>query len=233
MGVVDEFGDVWRVCGAESLGSTSTAERIAVTCYGSLFWAYNTPGCFLWARVLPNGRVYVQKDYKFVRKPIETVAEEIEKRTLDLAIDRLAAVYADPEIFPKASPSKTTIEAETPSQVFGRCGLGLIPAGTNREHGWQRIHDYLRDAPDGKPWLIISPECSALARTLPSLVQDDKNPDDCVGDDYAANALRFLLSARPSPRQIATAKPVYAFGTVGWLKQQDAKDKAQRGLLSR
>lgn len=203
--------------------------------YGACFWGYNSPGCFLWARVLDSGRargrVYIQADYKFTRKPVEDVAKAIKAKSYDLGVPRLTAIYAHPKMFPKANPSKVIIEAETPSESFARHGLPMIPAGSNDAHGWQRVHDYLRDAPDGLPWLIISPDCRTLARTLPSLVQSNTDPDDCDGDTYAAHALRCLLSARPSPHTLAKTKAPYAWGTVGWLRKLD--ERKEIGVLSR
>lgn len=203
---------------------------------GACAFGYNSPGCFLWADVLPSGRVYVRADYKFQRMPIEDVAREIKLRTI--ALDdgaKLSTVYGMPEMFPKARDDKQTgnriAEAESPSEVFARFGVPMYPAGSNHEHGWQRIHDYLRLAPDGDPWLILSPACKTLARTLPSLVQSKTDPDDVDGEAYAAHALRVLLSARPHPSALQTRKTPYAFGTIGWLRERDAAVKP--GVLSR
>ena len=193
---------------------------------GAIWWGFNNPGCFLWARVLESGRVHVVSELKFQKKHIEDVARDIKARTRELEAEKLSSIYGPPDIFPK--PDGPVIEAESPSQTFSRFGVVMIPAGSIEQHGWQRIHDYLRDAPDGKPWLLIAPACQTLIRTLPSLVEHDKDKEDVVGDSYAAHALRVLLSARPHPTQMAKSKKPYAWGTVGWLRDDDKP----RGLLS-
>lgn len=200
---------------------------------GACWFGYNAPGCFLWADVLPNGRVYVRLDYKFQHATVESAALEIQSRTRSLE-SKLTATYAPPEMFPKPkdlkSETRHIIEAESPAETFARYGLPMYPAGSNHAHGWQRIHDYLRNAPDGQPWLMIAPACRALIRTLPSLVQSKTDPDDVAGDDYAAHALRVLLSSRPHPSVLETRKKPYAFGTIGWLRE---RDKKAPGVLAR
>lgn len=204
-----------------------------MTSYGALYWGFNAHGCFLWAKVLKNGRVFIEADYKFIHMPVEAVAKEIKSRTSAMGIERLHAVYALPETFPAPSQKERgTLEAEAPSQTFARFGLPLVSSGGHRQHGWQRVHDFLRDAPDGKPWLVVSPECKWLPRTLPTLVQTKTDPDDCEGDEYAANALRALLSSRPQPSSVPKKPTKYEFLTLGWLKQTDNGSK-RRGAMSR
>jgi hypothetical protein len=151
-------------------------------------------------------------------------------RTRTLEIQRFTAIYADPEMFPSAKSERRVMEAEAPSRIFARSGLPMIPSGSNLIHGWSRVHDYLRLAPDGRPWLVIDPSCSALVRTLPAIVKKTNDPDDCEGELYAAHALRILLSARPAPSSLSAPKKAYAWGTVGWLRN---RDQPKRGLLTR
>src|SRR6185295_9994726 len=128
---------------------------------GSCWFAYNAPGCFLWADVESSGRVHVVADYKFQHLPVEAVATEIHTRTLHLEVSRLQAIYAAPSMFPKRQTEHgyRTLEPEAPSESFARFGLPMYPAGSIETHGWQRVHDYLRLAPDGMPWLTFAPEC--------------------------------------------------------------------------
>lgn len=202
-----------------------------IPCYGACAYGFNVPGCFLWARVFPNGRVFVQADIKFVHKPIEVVAGMILRETSKLGLT-LHTTYADPALFPDYESQKVgaTLEAEAPSETFARFDVPMVASGSDRVHGAQRIHDYLRDAPDGKPWLVFSPAAKVCTRTLPGITQTKANPDDYEGDEYAVNALRALLSAMPSPGHGASAKPsAYEPGTVGYYFHKEPK----RGLLAR
>lgn len=199
---------------------------------GACVFHYNSPGCFLWADVRDNGRVFIVEDLKFKNKSEAEVAETVIRRTVELTgARRMPTVYAPPELFSKES--KDIIESEAPAEVFARNGLVLTPCGSNHAHGWQRVHDYMRLAPDGDPWLIISPSCDTLIRTIQSLAQKKTNPDDVDGESYAAHALRVLLSARPSPSTLIAAPKKHAYGTVGWLRQQAEKKAEPRGVLAR
>lgn len=204
---------------------------------GAIWWGYNAKGCFLWARVLQNGRLFIQADMKIFQRSEEDVAGAVLKKTDDMGLKFQAVYGSAAQLFPPLHPldtevkPKPSIQVETPSEVFARFGLTIYPVTGLESHQWQRVHDYLRDAPDGKPWLIVSPQARTLLRTLPTLVQA-RNPDDVEGETYAANCLRVLVSARPSTAALRQQKIVYPYGTLGWWKAQDDKD-AERGALRR
>jgi hypothetical protein len=199
-----------------------------VEAIGGCFWGYNAPGLFLWALVSHDHRVLVRSELKFQRRSVESVAREIVTRSEALDL-KLRGVYADPEMFERAEKDDG-VSVEPVARTFSRFGVGMTPAHGARTHQWQRVQDYMRAAADGRPWLRIHPDCYWLIRTLPALVQDEREPDDCEGEEYAANALRFMLASRPSPSAAPSRTRVHKWGTVGWLK---SLDKAPTGVLAR
>ncbi len=120
---------------------------------------------------------------------------------------------------------------ESPAETYARHGVPLVQASKERAAGWARLREWLRVAPDGKPWLMVHPDCAYLIRTLPSLISDDRKPEDVDTDseDHAADALRYFVMSRPSPGR-ETRKPAPAAWTMGWLK---AQTPVATGLLSR
>lgn len=204
--------------------------------FGAIFFGYNTPGCFIWANVLENGRVHVLADYKFRQATAGDIIAKVRSVGADLDFPKFTAVYGNLEMFPKDDQTKAQgtqwrgLEAEPPSDVFARSGLPLVPSGANRQHGWQRIHEFLRLAPDGKPWLLLHSRCRWLRRTLPAVTQLESDPEDLGGEDYAVNALRVLLSARPTPSATTVPRKAYPYMTVGWLR---GSASPRRGVLSR
>lgn len=90
---------------------------------------------------------------------------------------------------------------ESIMETLQRRGLPMRPSDNDRVNGWLRVHDFLRDAPSGIPWLTVEPTCTYLIRSLPAQVSDKKNPDDIDsgGDDHAVDALRYWAMSRPSP----------------------------------
>jgi hypothetical protein len=187
-------------------------------CYGACWWGFNQPGGFLWARVFPNGRVYIQKSAVFHEIAVETAADLIHAGTRHLGVRVLKSVVTHPAMFTDDEKAETQIVAEGIADTFRRYGVSMTASDDDRVNGWQRVHDYLRLAPDGQPWLVVSPACPELEATLPTLMQKPKSPDEPDSDEWAPHALRLLLVSRPSPAALATRKAPFAQWTVGWLK---------------
>lgn len=75
----------------------------------------------------------------------------------------------------------------------------LIPADNSRVVGWQRVREYLRDAPDGVPYLQVFSTCENLIKYMPLLQYDEHDNEDAAdGNDHAPEALRYGLMSRPS-----------------------------------
>ncbi len=198
---------------------------------GAIFWGFNRPGCFVFATVAENGRVTCVADLKFQHKTEEAVADAVNALAVRHGI-RLTSAYGDADLFDLTKPeTRKAIPVEPPADVFLRYGLALSPVSGDMIHGWQRLHDYLRDAPDGKPWLVISPSCKTILRTLPTLVQKRTEPDD-IGDGpaFAAHALRVLVSARPSPSYLETLKPKPPPYSLAWWDSLDGKPTGRAPL---
>jgi phage terminase large subunit len=178
-----------------------------------LDWGYNAPGVCYWVACLPDGRLYVAHEYVFRQTIAADVAAEIRRQTLALGC-QVRYTAADPAMF-----NKTGHIGESMAETFAKHGVPLKPANHDREIGWQRVRHWLKPAPDGRPWLVISPACGYLVRTLPALVSDEHKPDDVdtEGDDHGADALRYGLMSRPAPTVFSTERPAPRPGTVGAL----------------
>lgn len=48
---------------------------------------------------------------------------------------------------------------------------------------------------------MFHPDCRYAIRTIPTLIHDKTNPDDCDsdGEDHAADPIRYGVMARPQP----------------------------------
>jgi hypothetical protein len=197
-------------------------------------WGYVKPGVCLWLVKLPDsGRWYLEHEYVFTRTLAADVAKEIVRRTKEHGW-KVSYTVADTAMW---TPDGTV--GESMAETFQRNGVPLTQAdkrriGTaDRPLGWQRLRHWLKDAPDGVPWLTISPECAYTARTIPALVSDDHRPEDVDsdGEDHAADALRYFVMSRPPIGEFAVAKPCNKPGTYAWFKQQGQQTVS--GLLSR
>ncbi len=194
-----------------------------------LQWGFNAPGAFVLARVLRHGRLYPQRDLKFKHETVAHVARQIRVLIADLNLPKMPPVYANPGLFGMKEPEEGVI-VEPISDVFAREGLPLIQSHGDEIHGWQRMNDYLREAPDGKPWMVVSLRCATLLRTIPTITQSESDPEMAEGATYAAHALRYILNSRPSVSALTHAKQKPAWGTVGWLKGKDSKPRGTLAL---
>jgi len=199
----------------------------------ALDWGYVKPGACLWLCQLPDsGRWYLEHEYIFSRTLAADVAQEIVRRTKDLGVKATYTV-ADTSMW---TPDGTV--GESMAETFQRHGVPLVQAdkrrlGTmDRPLGWQRFRHWLKDAPDGVPWLTVSPECAYTARTIPALVSDKHKPEDVDsdGEDHAADALRYFVMSRPPLNAAGDHRKAPPAWSLGWLAQ---RAQAPAGILSR
>jgi len=101
--------------------------------------------------------------------------------------------------------------------VFYENGLELIQSNNDRAAGWSAIKELLKvkTAPDGTQItrLKIFRTCRNLIRTLPQLLIDEKNPNDCLKEPHelthAPDALRYFAiswTQPPAPKQSKKVK---------------------------
>lgn len=190
-------------------------------------WGYLRPGVFLWAVVLPDGRLYIEREHVFR----QTIASEVAKNITDITkAQGLHLMYSvgDPAMWIKDGQTGESI-----AETLQKNGLYVQRADHERVNGWNRVRAWLRDAPDGIPWLLIDPtNCPYLVRTLPQLVQDDHKLEDVdtKSEDHAADALRYLLMSRPAPLSSGTDK-LYTPGSAGELMQSVIDDLSKGSVV--
>lgn len=190
-----------------------------------LDWGYADEGVCLWGVFTQDGQLYIEDEYVFNgrrrnKQTAPEVASVIAARNRDRGLHRIQGVYADPHMFANEGHV-----GETHAESFARCGVPLIEANNDREHGWGKLRQWLRPMPgdpQGRPWMIVSPKCEYLIRTVPQLVMSETRPEDCEtrGADHGADAWRYLIAGRPAPHVERLVEPVYEHGTMGWMKQQ-------------
>lgn len=182
---------------------------------GGMDWGYLRPGVFLWGVVLPDGRLYIEREHVFRGTVASEVAQEIRAMTQAAGLHLMYSV-GDPAMWIRDGQTGECI-----AETLSKNGLYIQQANHERVNGWQRLRHWFKDAPDGLPWLLIDPvQCPYLTRTLPQLVQNDTKLEDVdtKGDDHAADALRYLVMSRPSPLSALVHK-AYTPDSAGALLQ--------------
>jgi len=117
-----------------------------------------------------------------------------------LEISDLKRFVAGADVFSRQSDG-TTIAAQ-----YGRQGIRLSCANTDRVNGWAEVLSRLGDPSAGiAPRLFIHRRCGRLLECLPTLQHDPNRPEDVlkvdadedgVGGDDTADALRYLIATK-------------------------------------
>ena len=173
---------------------------------GGLHWGFFRPGLFVWAVVLPDGRLYIEREHVFS----EQLAADVAKDIADVNREKhwtLTAVWGNP---PSDVPQGQT--GEDVFETFRAGGVPAVRSDHDRVTGFLRLRAWFKPVViDQVPQagLIISPDCPRLLKTIPALLQDDTNPEDCLksGPEQGANALRYIVMSRPAVPELA-APPI-------------------------
>ena len=198
--------------------------------FGAMDWGYNAPGVMLWWCCLPDGHYWIGREWKFQGRSADEVAETIKAMTREMGIGRsLRYIACDPSMKAKTGHAR----GESIMETLSRKGLPMRPSDNDRLNGWLRCHQLLRESPDGTPWLSISPDCRYGRRTVPSMVQDDKNPDDMdtTGDDHWCDAKRYGAMSRPSPTRFVKDETLKPNSLGWWKKYPTGKPEPPGGVL--
>lgn len=168
--------------------------------FRAMDWGYNDPCCVLWFAVSPDKRIYVYDEYYRSQRNVNQVAASIKEIT---GATKITYTVGSPDMWQKRGMQNVThkgIMGESIAESLGISGVPVQAADNARIVGWQRVREYLADAPDGKPWLQVFPNCVNLIKYMPQMQYDEHNKEDAAdGNDHAPEALRYGLMSRPSP----------------------------------
>jgi hypothetical protein len=165
--------------------------------FGGLDWGYGSPYAFVLCATDEEGRVHVLDELWERQLTTREQAGQVVGLLNDWGIDRKAVlIAADPRMFSKAKRADLIGEADI--EAFHRAGLQCVEANDNREHGWNRVRDFLQDVDRFKVW---SGYCSHLIEQFPLMVYAKLKPNDMETDcdDHLHDCLRYALMTRPRP----------------------------------
>ena len=159
--------------------------------YRSYDHGRTNPACCKWYSVDYEGRLWVYRELYVKGLNVEQIAKEIVRlsggETYEYSV-------ADPSIFAKMG-FVDSYGGQTIAESFGNNGVALIPASNRRVDGWNLLHQYLFSTQHTYPKIIYFNTCHNSIRTLPTLIHDDKKPEDLDtrGEDHAADTDRYML----------------------------------------
>jgi len=215
---------------------------------GALHWGYFKPGIMLWVVVLPDGRLYIEREWVFEETIAATVAKFILAETATYLPDP-----DDPAAALGVSLTQTVgnaigehLDAAFGEDVFEtlyRAGFAVIRSEHDAVTGWQRLQHWFVVEGDALPALIVDPSCTTLLRTLPQLIQAPTNEEDVddEGATAAAKALRYLVMSRPQRHAPDAWKPQRDLSTlddktrgdIERLRAYEAREAGEMSTISR
>lgn len=168
--------------------------------FRAMDWGYNDPCCVLWFAVSPDKRIYVYDEYYHAQRNVNEVASWIRRQT---GATKVSYTVGSPDMWQHRGMQNMTrkgITGESIAESLAISGVPVMPADNSRMVGWQRVREFLSDAPDGKPWLQVFSNCVNLIKYMPMMQYDEHDREDAKdGNDHAPEALRYGLMSRPSP----------------------------------
>lgn len=169
----------------------------------SIDWGYNDPCAVYWHCICPDSRIITYRELYIT----QTTASEVARRILDLEQgETIEYGVGSPDMWQKRGNDH--VYGESIAETFANHGVHWTKADSDRLNGWQRMHEYLADAPDGLPYWQIFSNCYNLLRTLPALVHDEKRVEDVSDkvEDHGPESCRYALMSRPRPKIIKPEK---------------------------
>jgi len=194
--------------------------------YIGMDWGYADPAAIYWAELTPNGKVYVYRELYVTQLGPKKLAKAI----LDMCPkdEQYEWMSASPEIWGK----KTELDGggepiqQIMQGVFGD-RINMQKANNARVPGWMKMREYMMLAPDGRPWMQVSPDCHNLIRTIPGMIHSDKKPEDMSerGEDHPCVSGETLIQTKkgkfPIKDLVGTEGKLWT--VEGWKKYSDCR----------
>jgi phage terminase large subunit len=195
-------------------------------------YGISKPSCTLWlarasnAGRTPDGRVITPGTIVVYRERYE-VKRTVDQQALKIRLWSGDETYRNQLL----DPACWGLESNGLSiaEQFATNGVSMSKAFNSRVPGWARLRQLLTWCTDPQfrpceecadstaslldgcphnvysPGLLIMSHCTNLIRTLPNLMRDDKDPEDCnsSGEDHAPDALRYgIMGSDTQPDQL-------------------------------
>lgn len=198
-------------------------------------YGFAAPASVGWYAAFPCGRLVRYKELYVSKQTYETLGQSI----LDLCDrgDQYDFATCDPAIAGDKSHHHEPKDGEARGEsgldvmrktIGGR--MSVLTADNRRIVGWTRFHEYLMTDIDGAPMFQVTDNCKNFIRTIPGIVHDETNPEDCdsAGEDHAVDEARYAIMTRcslPNPKE----KPKPA-GEAFWDRvNKDLKKDSEDG----
>ncbi len=174
--------------------------------YRSIDYGFAAPFSCGWYAVDFNGNVYRYREHYEAGQELSHHIDRIRELSGD---EQYMMTVGDPSMWIRNPQNTNRSDTVAPSSmsiadILGRHGINVIKANNERISGWNLCRQYL-DHSDGRPPKFkVFKSCKNFIRTLPTLVHDDRKPEDLdtTGEDHACDEWRYMLMLIGRPKRI-------------------------------
>lgn len=203
-------------------------------------YGFAAPSAVYWVAVSPDNVLYVYRELYKAGMTYEQLAKEIVSMTPDN--EQIDFWVFDPAIWARSGASAMALSgADIMEQTYTRLMKGttkkkflrLLKGDNQRVIGWGLVRERLKPrlCGDGETRAgiqVVENACPNLVRTMPALVYDKNNIEDCDtdGEDHGPDSLRYGCMANPARSRTMEEENDYAFKK----KLAENRKKANRML---
>lgn len=169
---------------------------------GAYDYGYSGPACYKWYALSPDGWARAYREYYPTRVKVSEQAKTIHgmSKRPDGTPEKIEYTVADTQCW---TPNGET--GETIAETFAKNGVPMRKADKEHYSGWARLHEWLDPFED--EWgnmtamLTFTESCKNTIRTYPSLVVDEKKPEELKDgqEDHPQDVDRYFVMSRPVP----------------------------------
>lgn len=169
--------------------------------YGSMDWGRSAPFAWYASAVVPvnfegvkfNRVITFDESYDTNKSPYEhaeIISGKIDYTTID-------ATYCDPSMARQQEDGSMSIMQQFKNSFELLTGKPptMTKAANKRPPRWAAMDNWMRIAPDGKPYWQITANCKNLIRTIPLMQPDpnDINDIDTSLEDHGVDSISYML----------------------------------------
>lgn len=171
-------------------------------------YGYASPMACEWVGSDFDGRIWVYRELYGTRM---TEIDQV-RQVREMTQEQLDVSAVDPAIYAQTRKGHTA-ETRSIADEFEDQRISVQPANNNRHAGWAHLRSLMaKEMPacayhrslgwEVCPSFHVMENCRNLIRTLPELVYDDRDKEDCDtdGEDHAPDALRYALMLKAPPK---------------------------------
>ena len=174
--------------------------------YRSIDYGFAAPFAVGFYAVDFKGNIYLYREHYEAGMELSHHIDRIIELSGD---ERYMMTVGDPSMWIRNPQNTNRSDVAAPTNmsiadIMGRHGINIIKANNERVNGWNLCRQYLNYAENEEPKFKVFSTCKEFIRTIPSLVHDDKRPEDMdtTGEDHHADQWRYLMHYIARPKKI-------------------------------